>query len=229
MGRKKRIVFENDRTVLQPVQFLDAGEKAKAIKVPDIDNLDEMSSYRSLRKSRFKRACVRVCVWLALMILLPVMVFLGVMVFSAPDTGHNFFGYTFYLVTANSMVPDIEPGDMIIDKTNFTIDDIKVGTDITFLRESDGKIVTHRVKSFEDTESGRVYTTHGINTTFDDAPVNFNNVLGIKCRVASALGDIVVFFRSTFGMIVMFSMFALILAGIYFSFAYSNHIKAVGK
>ena len=229
MANNKNVDFENDRTVLQSVQFSNAGEKARGVMIPDNDNLDEMVSYKNLRKKRLKRAIVCAVLWLVLIVMLPIMVFLGVMVFSSPDTGHNFFGYTFYLVSANSMVPEIEPWDMIIDKTNITIDDIEIGTDITFVRASDGKVVTHRVKSFKDTEGGRIYITRGINNTFDDAEVNFNDVLGIKVHVAPVLGDIVVFFRSTPGMIVMFSLFALVIAGIYFSFVLSNNIRAVGK
>ena len=127
------------------------------------------------------------------------------------------------------MVPEIDVFDMIVVKTDFTIDDVKVGTDVTFLRESDGKIVTHRVKSFEDTESGRVYITRGVNTTFDDAPLNFNNIMGVKVKVSPVLGDIVTFFRSPGGMIVLFSFFAVLIAGIYISFIFSNDIRAVGK
>ena len=165
MKSNKKVNFENDRTVLQSVQFSDAGEMARSVIIPDNDNLDEMASYKNLRKKRLKRALVSAILWLILIIILPIMVFLGVMVFSSPDTGHNFFGYTFYLVSANSMVPEIEPWDMIIDKTNITIDDIEIGTDITFVRRDDGKVVTHRVKSFKDTESGRIYITRGINNT----------------------------------------------------------------
>jgi len=229
MKSNKKVNFENDRTVLQSVQFSDAGEMARSVIIPDNDNLDEMASYKNLRKKRLKRALVSAILWLILIIILPIMVFLGVMVFSSPDTGHNFFGYTFYLVSANSMVPEIEPWDMIIDKTNITIDDIEIGTDITFVRRDDGKVVTHRVKSFKDTESGRIYITRGINNTFDDDEVNFNDILGVKVCVAPILGDIVVFFRSVPGMIVMFSLFALVIAGIYFSFVLSNGIRAVGK
>ena len=229
MAKKKNsVVFENDRTVLQPVLFSDSGEKSRAILIPENDNLDEMASYKNLRKKRVKRAISRCILWSLIMVLLPILVFFTVVIVS-PTSGHNFFGYTFYLVTSNSMVPEIDVFDMIVVKTDFTIDDIQVGTDVTFLRESDGKIVTHRVKSFEDTESGRVYITRGVNTTFDDAPLNFNNIMGVKVRVAPILGDIVTFFRSPGGMIVLFSFFALLIAGIYISFIFSNDIRAVGK
>ena len=228
MARKKNIVFENDRTVLQPVQFSMSGEKEKAILVPEIDNLDELSSYKSLRRKRIKLAVTRACIWLLSLIILPLMVFLSVMVFSS-NKGHNFFGVTYYLVTSDSMEPEINQWDMIVVKSDFTIEDIDIGSDITFLREFDGKIVTHRVTSFEDTESGRMYTTKGVNNIFYDEPVNFNNVLGVKKAVKPILGDIVVFFRSVPGMIVMFSFFGLVMAGIFISFKVSNDIRAVGK
>ena len=226
--RKKNVVFENDRTVLQPVLFSDAGEKSRAILVPQIDNLDELSSYKNLRRKRIRLAITRSVLWTVIVLLLPIIIFITVVVFS-PNSGHSFFGYTYYLVTTESMRPEIDVGDMIVVKTNFTIDDIEIGTDITFIRDFDEKVVTHRVRSYEDTEEGRVYITRGINTTFYDDPINFNNILGVKIRVDAGLGKIVTFFRSTVGMITMFSFFAALFVGFYFSFKYSNDIRAVGK
>lgn len=225
---KRKVISENDRTVLQPVQFLDAGVQSRGILIPEIDSLDEVSSYKNLRKKRVKRAISRAILWSLIVIMLPVLVFFTVVIIS-PTSGHNFFGHTFYLVTSNSMVGEFDPFDMIIVKTNFNIEDIQVGTDVTFLRESDGEIVTHRVIGFEDTESGRIYTTRGVNNHFDDEPLNFNNIMGIKVHVSILLGDIVTFLRSTVGMIVLFSFFALLIAGIYVSFFFSNDIRAVGK
>lgn len=225
---KRRVKIENDRTVLQPVQFFDDGEKSRAILIPEVDNLDEMASYKNLRKKRLKRAISRAVLWSLIVILLPVLVFFTVVIIS-PTSGHNFFGHTFYLVTSNSMVPVFDPFDMIIVKTEFGVEDIEIGTDVTFLRKSDGEIVTHRVVGFEDTESGRVYTTRGVNNTFDDEPLNFNNIMGIMVHVSVVLGDVVTFLRSTGGMFVLFSFFALLIAGIYVSFFFSNDIRAVGK
>ena len=229
MARKiKKVTIENQRTVLQPVSFSDAGEKSQAILLPDIDNINELASYKALRGKRFKRAILRTVLWFFIILLLPVMIFFTVIICS-PNSAHNFFGYTFYIVSSNSMVPDFDENDMIVVKTNFSIDEIKIGTDITFLRADDGQIVTHRVKSFEDTESGRVYTTRGINNSFDDSPVNFNDIQGIKINSSRPIGNIIVFLRSGIGLVVLFLFFGLIIAGLYISFAYSNDIRAVGK
>lgn len=228
--RQKKFIGENERTVLQPVLFSDDGEKSRAILIPETDTLDELSSYKNLRKKRIKRAISRAVLWTLLVAFLPVMVFFSVVVFS-PNVGHSFFGYTFYLVTSTSMVPDFCKDDMIMVKTNFSIDEIQPGTDITFLRVSDGEIVTHRVRTYNDTDNGREYTTYGINVPQgdDSEPVNFNNVLGVRVKTLSVLGSIVTFFRSTVGMIVLFVIFAVFIAGIYVSFMFSNDIRAVGK
>jgi len=228
--KRKKVVGENQRTVLQPVLFSDAGEKSRGILIPESDTLDELASYNNLKKKRLKRAISRAILWTAIVLLLPVMVFFSVMVFS-PNTGNSFFGYTFYLIETNSMVPDFCPGDMVMVKTNFDIEDIQPGTDITFVRESDGKIVTHRIRSFEDTENGREYTTYGINVPQgDDAgSVNYNNIIGVRIKTMSVLGDIVTFFRSTIGMIVLFVIFAVLIVGINVSFILLNDIRAVGK
>jgi len=225
---KKKVVIENERTVLQPVLFSDAGEKSQAILLPDVDNLDEITSYRALRKKRQKRAIIRAILWTFIVLLLPIFIFFTVIIIS-PTGGHNFFGYTFYIVTETSMVPEFGVNDMIIVKTDFNVDDITVGTDVTFIRESDGQVVTHRVKSFTDTEKGREYITRGVNNSFDDDPVNFNNILGIKINQSTTAGNVIMFLRSGIGMVVLFTFFGVIIAGLYISFKLSNDIRAVGK
>ena len=85
------------------------------------------------------------------------------------------------------------------------------------------------MKSFVDTSRGREFITHGINNNFDDQPVNYNDVLGIMIDIRPTTGMILTFFRSTAGMIVMFSTFATILIGLYISFLLSNDIRSVGK
>lgn len=230
MGRdKKKIIIENQRTVLQPVLFSEDGEQESAILTPEIDTLDERVSYRNLRKKRIKRAVSRAILWTVIVLLLPIMVFFTIIVFS-PNSGHSFFGYTFYIVASNSMRPEFEEGDMIIVKTDFSFEEIQIGTDITFVRESDGKIVTHRIRSYADTENGREYTTRGINNMVDDdTTVNFNNIIGVKIKTLVAFGDVITFFRSTVGMIVLFLSFGLLMAGIFISFKFSNDVRAVGK
>lgn len=226
---KNSIGEENKRTVLQPVHFSAEDKNAKGILSPDNDYFDEMASYKNLRKKRLKRAISRVVLWAFIIVLLPILVFFTIVVFSS-NSGHSFFGYTFYLVESNSMVPDFEANDIIIVKTSFKMEEIKKGTDITFVRESDGKIVTHRVQKFEDGEDGREYTTRGINNIAnDEGTVNFNNIIGVKVATASALGKTVTFFRSTLGLILLIISFGAIVFGIYVSFRFSNDIRAVGK
>ena len=213
---------------MDATQVLDVEKELQFIEKSEIDKLEELTSYAELRKQKIIRVICKILIWCWVLILLPILIFISVIVFS-PTSGHNMFGYTYYLVTSNSMEPEINESDLIIVKTDFSVEDITIGTDITFLRENDGKIVTHRVKSFKDTESGRVYITRGVNNNFDDKEINFNDILGIKYSVKPILGRVITFFRTTGGMIFMFSMFAIIFASIYISFLLSNDIRATGK
>jgi len=229
-NKKRKIVGENDRTVLQPVLFGDENEKERGILSPEIDTMDELVSYKSLRKRRIKLAITRAVIWTLIVALLPIIVFCIVMVFSS-NSGNNFFGYSYYIVETGSMRPEFSEGDLIIVKTNFTIDEIQSGVDISFVREIDGKVVTHRVKSFEDTENGREYITYGINVPQgnDLDTVNYNNIIGLRIATSESLGEVIMFLRSPSGMVVMFSVFALMFAGVFVSFRLSNDIRAVGK
>ncbi len=228
--KQKNVIGENQRTVLQPVRFSDAGEKSSAILVPEEDSMNELTSYKSLKKKRLKRAVSRAIIWTLIVAILPIMVFFSVMIFS-PKTGNSFFGYTLYLVETNSMVPDFCPGEIIMVKTDFQLEDIMPGTDITFVRLSDGEIVTHRVRSFEDTDSGREYTTYGINVPQgnDLHTVNFNNILGVRIKTMPTLGSVIMFFKSPVGMVVLFAIFAGLLSGIFLTFRMLNDIRSVGK
>lgn len=229
----EKIVGEEKRSQLQPVVFSDEKNQSGAVigslKKSQLDTYDELESYKKLRNKRVRIACIRMLVWLLVILAIPVFVFFSLVIINQ-KAGHNFFGYTFYIVETESMEDVFAPGDCIVTKAVFSRDDIKIGTDITFIRASDGETVTHRVIGMIPNEAGELeYITKGTNNTnADTEPVAFENVLGRRIKTLSWLGQTVTFFRTPYGIVIFLGVFVLMVTGLYFSFRISNDIRAVG-
>ena len=214
---------------MQPVIFSDEDKPIAALKKSQIDNYDELESYKKLRTKRIKKAWVRIAVWFLALFLIPVFVFFTIIMVN-PRAGHNLFGYTFYIVASESMKPVFDKGDCIIIKNVKSREDVKVGDDITFIRKSDGEIVTHRIIYTITNDDGEIeYITRGVhNNTADPGSVEFENIIGVRVKTAHVLGQTVTFFRTPYGIVIFVLIFVLMISGFYFSFKISNDIRAVG-
>ncbi len=90
--------------------------------------------------------------------------------------GTRLLGYECYTVISGSMEPEYMVGDLLYVKEVDT-STIKVGDDITFILNEDLDVATHRVVRV-DAENQRFYTK-GLANDIEDAPVHFNNVIGV--------------------------------------------------
>lgn len=199
------------------------------LKQSQIYRLDELDSYKKLRHKRKQKAIMRMVVWALVIFLMPFFI-LSLVVITNPREGHNFFGYTVYVVTSESMKGVFDKNDCIVIKKVSSAKELKVGDDISFIRASDGQIVTHRIIATDTNEYGEtVYVTKGVhNTAADPNAVLFSDVIGKRVAVMSALGHVIMFFRTPAGIVI----FLAILVGLIFVFTVlyrrSNDIRAVG-
>lgn len=209
-----------------------SGVKEKPIaelKQSQIYRLDELDSYKKLRSKRKQKAIMRMVVWALVILLMPFFI-LSLVVITNPRDGHNFFGYTVYVVTSESMKGVFDKNDCIVIKKVSSQKDIKIGDDISFIRASDGQIVTHRIIATETNEYGEtVYVTKGVhNPSADPNTVLYSDVIGKRVAVLSALGHVIMFFRTPAGIVT----FLAVLVGLIFVFITlyrrSNDIRAVG-
>lgn len=226
---RKKIVGEEKKSQLQPVVFSDANESIATLKKSQINRYDELESYKLLRKKRVKKAFIRMAVWLLVVLFIPVFVFFSIVIIN-PNAGHNFFGYTFFIVSSESMKPVFDVNDCIIVKSSFTKEEVTIGSDITFVRESDGQVVTHRVIDTIEKENGVIeYITRGVhNAVADSGSVAFEDIIGIRVATVSWLGQTVMFFRTPYGIITFLAIFVVVMLVIYYSFKLSDDIRAVG-
>ena len=224
--QKKEIKVKKQREAVNS----SGGEEIASLKKNNIDKFDELESYKNLRSKRKKRAWIRAVVWLLVILVSPIIVFFSLVIVN-PTTGANFFGYTFYIVESESMRPVFDINDCIVVKHLKSKDEVQIGTDICFVRKSDGKIVTHRVIDITENEMGEIeYITRGVhNPVADDGSVAFENIVGKRVAVLSVLGHVVMFFRTWVGILVFLLIFVLIIFGFVLSFKYSNDIRAIGN
>lgn len=85
------------------------------------------------------------------------------------------FGVEMKAVLTGSMEPELSVGSLLIIKPA-EYEKIKVGDDITFVRDKNLTLVTHRVIQKDD-ETQKI-TTQGIANNSPDNPTSFKNVVG---------------------------------------------------
>lgn len=113
------------------------------------------------------------------------------------DNTSTIFGYSFYRVSTGSMIPDINPGDLVIVKAK---DEYEVGMDVTYRLTKDSTPVTHRIVSID----GDMITTEGINNDgAKDTPFNKSLIIGEVVSIWSNFDGFVSFVTSPFGLILI--------------------------
>ncbi len=124
------------------------------------------------------------------------------------------FGYSIYRVSSGSMLPELEVGDVILNKDITDISEINVRDIVTF----DGgskysyKKVTHRVlvKPYDDGKGNTVLVTKGDANSVDDGEIEVSNVKSKFVTKLSFLKDIYNFFFSQWGLILFIFLLILV-------------------
>ncbi len=118
-------------------------------------------------------------------------------------------GYQAYIITTNSMEPNIREGDVIIIK-QCDEQTLKEGDIITF-RNSKNEFVTHRIISIEEEQNEKLYVTKGDNNTIEDLEkLSFNAIEGILILRVPFLGNILLLFRNRIYLILLVLVMILI-------------------
>ncbi len=119
------------------------------------------------------------------------------------------FGYSQYIVTTGSMEPEIPAGSIILVKAQ---EQYELGDVVTF-RDSQGLTVTHRLMG---RVSGQFITKGDANNVEDSELLAPENILGKVQMVvggssSKALGSMVTFLRSPFGLLVLLAAGVLLI------------------
>lgn len=108
-------------------------------------------------------------------------------------------GFQFRAVLSGSMEPALPVGSMLLVKQT-PLADIRVGDDITFVRDKNLTVVTHRVIAVD--AENELITTQGIANNTPDSPVYYENVLGVVKVSVPLLGYAVSWLDTTQGKII---------------------------
>lgn len=151
-------------------------------------------------------------------ILVPILIInltLIVKSFTNKDEVPSIGGVLPLIVLTDSMIPEIESGDLIICRT-IDADDVKVDDIISFFDPAGNgsSIVTHRVTKVINEDGELSFRTKGDkNNTEDRLAVPAKNLVGIyKMRIAGA-GNVAMFMQSTAGLIVCVVLPIILLIG----------------
>lgn len=99
--------------------------------------------------------------------------------------GVRLFGLQVFYVISPSMEPNYSVGDLIYVK-KVDPDSVKVGDPITFVLNEELLVATHRVVAID--QENRQFTTKGDANQTVDAPVHFNNLIGVPVFAIPLLG-----------------------------------------
>lgn len=117
------------------------------------------------------------------------------------------FGYAIVTVLSGSMEPEFFPGDLLVVHAQ---EPYRVGEIVTY--QAQGTFVTHRIVGLD----GENFLTQGdANNAPDGQPVSQSQIHGKVRLIIPGVGNIVLFFKSTLGTLVLIILF---LALVEFSF-----------
>lgn len=119
------------------------------------------------------------------------------------------FGVEMKAVLTGSMEPELPVGSLLII-TPTQYEDINTGDDITFVRDKNLTLVTHRVISKDD--ANRQITTQGIANNTPDAPTSYDNVVGKVSLSIPYLGYIIIWTSDLKGKIIALIIIAALIA-----------------
>lgn len=101
----------------------------------------------------------------------------------------SFYIYKAYLISTESMEPELKKGDAIIIK-KVSEDQLRVNDIVTF--KINGEIITHRIVRIDDVNSEKFYITKGDNNNVEDPDeLRFNDIEGKQIIKIPHLGNIV--------------------------------------
>lgn len=145
---------------------------------------------KSIEKRKKKEVMIKNVLKVILILLIYNMILLGI---SAMDNNENIniFGFKSYIITTNSMEPNIRMGDAVICKKIKT-EDLKEGDVITFSKDGESITITHRIIKIEDNNGKKSYITKGDNNTLEDnEKVEDSQIRGKMVIVIPRIGNFI--------------------------------------
>lgn len=165
----------------------------------------------SIERRKYKINIVKMATIRILYILLIILVY-NIFLISKSSLSNaeakDVFGYKAYIITTDSMKPNIKYGDVVIT-ARISEEKLKVGDIITF--NKNGEIISHRIIEIKDNLEGREYTTKGDNNNIEDLKeITYQDILGTKMLVIPLLGRIILLLKDKIYIVLLIILITLI-------------------
>ena len=142
----------------------------------------------SIKKRKDINTRIKKIIFIFLVIILYNVVLLYMSYIDKFDTP-SFYIYKAYLISTESMEPELKKGDAIIIK-KVAEDQLRVNDIVTF--KINGEIITHRIVRIDDVNSEKFYITKGDNNNVEDSDeLKFSDIEGKQIIKIPHLGNIV--------------------------------------
>lgn len=142
----------------------------------------------SIKKRKDINTRIKKIIFIFLVIILYNVVLLYMSYIDKFDTP-SFYIYKAYLISTESMEPELKKGDAIIIK-KVAEDQLRVNDVVTF--KINGEIITHRIVRIDDVNSEKFYITKGDNNNVEDSDeLRFSDIEGKQIIKIPHLGNIV--------------------------------------
>jgi len=162
-------------------------------------NLYNIGKNETLRKVTYK--CFSIIIYIIISIIL-------ICLLINKLTNKEILGYQAFIITSESMEPEIKIGDIIIVKHTLE-DTIKQGDIITFERNSEN--ITHRVVKIEKIENIKKYTTKGDNNRISDSgKIEYSQIKGVKVITIPLVGKLVLEVANEKSVVIVFAFIILL-------------------
>lgn len=142
----------------------------------------------SIIKKKNKAVFLKIITYTLIVIFLYNLLIIG-LTYITDKNSKGILGFRAYIITTESMKPNINPGDVIIIKS-VTEEELMVNDVITFNTESG--INTHRITKIEN-EGIKTYVIKGDNNNLEDEnKITFSQILGKQILRIPVLGKIAI-------------------------------------
>lgn len=227
----KEIIGENDRSLLLPLTFHQVQSSVDELKKQQLFKQETLRKLHEKQKFHIRHLIIYLLLTLVMLCVVPMLIFVSMLLVS-PEKQPNFFGYRFFIVSSESMLPELPVGQCIVVKNVSSPSDLHVGDDITFVKPSDGTIVTHRILKIdmgENNHSVITYTTYGINNidsngqiVADAEAIEFSDIIGKRAPQLEWFGSLISFSRTVYGFSILIAVVVLTIVGVIVNHYYSN-------
>jgi signal peptidase I len=140
-----------------------------------------------------------VCAWIAIFVLIT-----AIAAVALP----YLFNVQLRAVLTGSMEPELPVGALVLI-VPAAYEEIALGDDITYVRNNNGTVVTHRV--VEKNVQAQTVTTQGLTNNTADPPVPYENVLGKVRGHIPFVGRSFIFLSTTYGKIISIGIIIMLL------------------